>query len=1014
MSKYTKMIRVYSGSIRSRHEWQLIILLLVLVSGVYIFHLAHYGNYIIDDAGISYTYARNLADGYGLVFNIGGEKVEGYSNPLWVFVLASLIKLRLFDPVLTPKFISVLLNIFSFFMIFRFFRDLRPGIPAIITAFFVSMTLALNVSLTVWSGAGLENALYGFLILLGGFRLYRELSGSTRYALTGFIFFLIAITRPEGIVYAAAGGLAGLILLRRGRSARFMIINTLIFLGCFFLYHLWHYQYFAEWLPNTYYAKQRNVPLVYRLTNLEWHGWTYIKNCISDYRLYLLLPLAGLGYFRRPRGPILIFTALILVSLALVVVTGADWMMQYRLLHPFIMLIIVSAGLGCFLIISEPRRKSRFKWVLMAVSITAFAIINNSNIDQIRKVDQYKTVHFLGVKRTYHAFTHALADTLMVSNPTLFAADLGATGYFGGLTVYDAGLLTDYHLARYRYRDFFGDYLFDERKPDFLGRQGGAVARLTHLWENPDLRSLYLIYDEGEVAVNRYGPGIIDGRYIRKGIILKDRLSHYAQPASIQFSNGLRLAGYTLPPVVDSAADRISLALYWDSPTSADDTAHVSLLLMNTASDIILDSLVFPGYDWYRPIQWKDTALVCQNLFIPREYFPDDTSIIVALADGADRWYVLDTLVFGQSRYEKHLSTVIDSSLSITKDIPGYLWETMVYLRRLNRDIWDSPTGKRLVANYVDVYLGKFRKPLSPTSADSVLKIVELLKRLDPVNRDIADYGFSLHEYYCDCASNSVSNTWWQYPQAFDYYQMALGADASDPRIRKEIELIRPWADYIHRHPELINRFPKQLPLCVLLDIYREFLRGSRIQKQYFHDLMIGRLINDEQVQEEIAALSIMDRMHLHQLGFVDGRISACYLDDSPKATFGGNTLEMPACRLLPLASGKYLFEAIFIPHYLPARKYALSLNISGESPDVLPEQYRFRGSAPLSIRTIPDLCDLPDNSPAYVYKIIELTFRPVKFEVIVYVPGGPPWYPLHNDNSGDNFINVEVAGDKN
>ena len=39
---------------------------------------------LFDDAMISMRYARNLARGYGLVWNPGGERIEGYTNPLWV------------------------------------------------------------------------------------------------------------------------------------------------------------------------------------------------------------------------------------------------------------------------------------------------------------------------------------------------------------------------------------------------------------------------------------------------------------------------------------------------------------------------------------------------------------------------------------------------------------------------------------------------------------------------------------------------------------------------------------------------------------------------------------------------------------------------------------------------------------------------------------------------------------------------------------------------------------------
>jgi arabinofuranosyltransferase len=54
-------------------------------------------DYVVDDAYISFRYARNLIEGHGLVFN-PGEKVEGYTNFLWVLIIAMGMKLGA-DPV---------------------------------------------------------------------------------------------------------------------------------------------------------------------------------------------------------------------------------------------------------------------------------------------------------------------------------------------------------------------------------------------------------------------------------------------------------------------------------------------------------------------------------------------------------------------------------------------------------------------------------------------------------------------------------------------------------------------------------------------------------------------------------------------------------------------------------------------------------------------------------------------------------------------------------------------------
>ena len=45
----------------------------------FLFLSLYHFDFMLDDPFISFRYARNLLNGYGLVFN-PGERVEGYSN----------------------------------------------------------------------------------------------------------------------------------------------------------------------------------------------------------------------------------------------------------------------------------------------------------------------------------------------------------------------------------------------------------------------------------------------------------------------------------------------------------------------------------------------------------------------------------------------------------------------------------------------------------------------------------------------------------------------------------------------------------------------------------------------------------------------------------------------------------------------------------------------------------------------------------------------------------------------
>jgi arabinofuranosyltransferase len=52
-------------------------------------HFSHYLPFIADDALISLRYSKRLIEGHGFTWN-PGERIEGYSNLLWVLATAGL------------------------------------------------------------------------------------------------------------------------------------------------------------------------------------------------------------------------------------------------------------------------------------------------------------------------------------------------------------------------------------------------------------------------------------------------------------------------------------------------------------------------------------------------------------------------------------------------------------------------------------------------------------------------------------------------------------------------------------------------------------------------------------------------------------------------------------------------------------------------------------------------------------------------------------------------------------
>ena len=76
-----------------------------LIQAVFFLHYSVWcliSPFFIEDSGISFAFARNIATGLGAVPFAGGERVEGYSNASWTFLLAALYVLRI-DPFFAAK-----------------------------------------------------------------------------------------------------------------------------------------------------------------------------------------------------------------------------------------------------------------------------------------------------------------------------------------------------------------------------------------------------------------------------------------------------------------------------------------------------------------------------------------------------------------------------------------------------------------------------------------------------------------------------------------------------------------------------------------------------------------------------------------------------------------------------------------------------------------------------------------------------------------------------------------------
>jgi hypothetical protein len=341
--------------------------------------------FTVDDAYISFRYARNLARGLGLVYN-PGERVEGYTNFLWTVLLAGGIKLGV-DPELASKILGGLAACGGMTLTYAIANRLRPLAVAPCLA---TWLLASTVVFSGYAVFGLETPLFVALVLLGTFLFLREEGDYGERApearpalpLSGLAFALAGLTRPEAPLF-----LVLLVLfLGRGVASRRNLVRLALFAAPLAAHLLWRHSYYGAWLPNTLSAKTGEVD-----TQIG-QGVGYVKGYIDQASPVVWLALFALakGLMERRRA-LLALAAITVAFTGYVVLVGGDWMPFHRFLapaEPFLLLLVDVAARDVL------ERRSREATLALALFGAAIGLYRASSMRTAEEVILTKEKRF--------------------------------------------------------------------------------------------------------------------------------------------------------------------------------------------------------------------------------------------------------------------------------------------------------------------------------------------------------------------------------------------------------------------------------------------------------------------------------------------------------------------------------------------------------------------------------------------------------------------------------------------
>ncbi len=288
-------------------------------------------DYMVDDAFITFSYSKNVALGHGPVFS-HGARVEGYSNFLWMLLVALPLAIR---PALSPLMLARLLCVpFILVLAWAVFRTIRAATLSRPMAAVGVCLLATSTDLAVALLSGLESVAYTSLVAVA-FALHLASGHDRRWRIAvGPAFAGVALMRidgfiPLGLMLAWEAARA----LRRPHALRRLAIEWGPSLGIYVLWFFWRWRYYGLPLPSSYYAKSL-LPTVE-----PERGHMYVWHELLSSRLALVFVAIGVLLWAR-RRKLLPIVAFVLIHLAYVVRVGGDWMPFGHFILPVVPLVV--------------------------------------------------------------------------------------------------------------------------------------------------------------------------------------------------------------------------------------------------------------------------------------------------------------------------------------------------------------------------------------------------------------------------------------------------------------------------------------------------------------------------------------------------------------------------------------------------------------------------------------------------------------------------------------------------
>ncbi|MDG1481875.1 MAG: hypothetical protein P8R54_19940, partial [Myxococcota bacterium] len=407
------------------------------------------------------------------------------------------------------------------------------------------------------------------------------------------------------LLFFALGG------LKNSRRRRLSVV--LIALLAFMVFYDGKFIGQPEWLPEA--INWPNKPSWWRSLSSNWvtaRVWTILGMA----SLMGLITLSRSGW--RTRGMLWAYCA---SGVFFALYAGGDWMDEWRWFNIISVSLfpLLAVGLGellDFMIPADIKRRlipaplSRWGQEVSLRVIVIAAVMIPFAINEINRATRFSVNPETSVRDIHRRVRYMtwVQNRLDVDDIVLLDVDMGAHMYYSGWDIVDIAGLVDVSMARHSdfNKKFIGEYLFEERLPDFAHVHAGW-ARSSKIPRQKSWKKDYIEIPGYPIG----GRKLHVGNHIRKDLFIE---RHTGEEPAHRFEGGIELLSYRLPSPEVAPGGQVHLRTWWR--TVSREEGFRTLVWLDDGEGNRSVTALEPGYGWYAPEEWSSREKVAGRFWI--------------------------------------------------------------------------------------------------------------------------------------------------------------------------------------------------------------------------------------------------------------------------------------------------------------------------------------------------------------------------------------------------------------